>query len=633
MDFEVGRRDELFRYVSEKYGEDHCALVSTLHMRKAKSAIRDAARILGYEPKNGNDIAKLIPEVCYGDDGSQMKDLDIKSSIESSKELKKMADSYPDIIETAESIEGIPSSTGIHAAGILISPVSLEDRIPLIKPNKEGVLATSLTLDDAERSFLKFDMLSLAHLDFLKALEKSTGWKFDYKDDKLYEDDAVWDLIGSRNTTGIFQIGSKTYKDRMPRLKPHNLKQLASCLALVRGPAISAKTDELYMEIVEGKKEIQKIHPLYDEITKDTNGIMIYQEQTMRLAVAFGMDLVTGYRIVKAGAKKRLNELKKYRAEFIANAPSVGCDEATANKLFDLIENSSLYSFNLAHAVSYGMITYASAYYKAHYPLEYACELLTTVYSRGRDKEYKAVYDDCRRQGIHFLPADINHSKWNFTVEDKKIRVGLCAIKGFGEKAADIVMDIDRELNSLDDLIAAIDEKQAGRIFNKKIYTTAIFSGLCDTFIDCTSREELYEEYMGKRKEKEIDEEVRLGVIKFDYKELSNADFELLFYANPFITDPINNLDSVGWKNIARGSFSIPKCYIRKVRKYKARDGQMCFLELATGDGIIDGTVFASSYKKYRQSISTGNIIKVKGMKDGSYSCVVNEIIGKEAIS
>lgn len=346
IDFAPGEegREKMFHYAVEKYGYDHCALVSTIGIRHAKGAIHDAARILGYEVAVGNEIAKLIPDVYYGDDGEKKKDLDIQSSIEVIPELKRMRKTHGDIIDLAIKLEGLPASKSIHAAGILISPVSLLDKIPLIKSNKENVLATSLTLEGAEESFVKFDFLGLATLTVIKNTEESCGWSFDFQDDSLLHDDAVWDVIGSRNTTGLFQIASKTYKDRMPRLKPRSIEELAACLALVRGPAISAKTDEVYMQIIEGKKKVQLVHPLYDEITATTNGILIYQEQIMHLAVAFGMDLTTGYRIVKLSAKKKMHKLEEYRAEFIPLAAQHDCDEETANRIFDMIVQSGQYS-------------------------------------------------------------------------------------------------------------------------------------------------------------------------------------------------------------------------------------------------------------------------------------------------
>lgn len=346
VDFAPGEsgREAMFKYMVDHYGYNQTALVSTLNIRKAKGAIRDSARVLKYEVEIGDAAAKLIPTVVYGDDGEKTTDLDIQSSIDITPELEEMYEQYPDMFDLAMKLEGLPSSGSIHAAGILVSPVGLTDKLPLIRPNKENILATSLNLKDAENNFVKFDFLGLATLEVISNTEKDIGWAYDFHDDTLFADEAVWELIGSRNTTGVFQIASKTYKDRMPRLKPTTLDELAACLALVRGPCISAKTDETYMEILEGKREIEPVHYLYDEVTRNTNGILIFQEQIMKLAVSFGMDLTTGYRIVKLSAKKKIDKLKEYRSDFVALALEKDCDEDVANRIFDLIVKSGEYS-------------------------------------------------------------------------------------------------------------------------------------------------------------------------------------------------------------------------------------------------------------------------------------------------
>ena len=634
VDFGPAQRDRMFKYVVDKYGHDCCSLVSTLGTRKAKGAIHDAARILGYEVSVGNEIAKLIPDVYYGDEGEKKTDLDIKSSLEVTPALRKMQESYPDIIKLAMDLEGITSSKGIHAAGVIVSPVSLVDMAPLIKPNKEGILATSLTLGDAEQMLVKFDFLGLATLETMQAVEQEVGWKFDFQDDSLLEDDAVWDIIGSRNTTGIFQISSKTYKDRMPRLKPRSLDELAACLALVRGPSISSKTDEQYMQIIEGKAEIQQVHPLYDEITKDTNGILIFQEQVMHLAVAFGMDLTTGYKIIKLAAKKKIAKLEEYRQKFIPLALEKDCDETTANKLFDMIVKSGEYSFNKSHAVSYALITYASAYLKVHYPLEYARALLSHVYEDGKDKEYAAVVDDCRRQGIQFLPADIVKSNWEFSIEDGKLRVGLCAVKGLGKVAIDAIEPLKAQFEqalSIEEFLGIIAEAEVANRFNKKAVMTSIFAGLLDRYrIGDTTRLELAETYVAIRAKKgeEVPEEIKVGKEVIRPQADDEIALESAFFSNNFIHDPANALESFGWDELAQKSMFETLAYVRKIKKTKTKTGeQMAFVTLATGDGIIEGIAFPKNYQAMKKEIKDKRMVGIRAIKENSDSCILKEAV------
>ena len=278
-------------YVIKKYGNNNCSQVSTLNIRHAKSSIRDSARALGYPTKIGDSIANAIKTTSYDDDGEKLMNPDIIASLDAFPEFAKKIDDYEDVINLAIDLENIPFATGLHAAGVIISPKDLTGIVPLIKSNKREMLATSLALDDAERLLVKFDYLGLSSLQTISVTEKIIGKKFDYTDSSLYEDKKVWEMIGAGNTVGVFQISSKTYRNRLPRIKPKNMNDLANCLALIRGSCIQEGTDETYMRILEGKENVKKVHPIFDEITKDTLGIIVYQEQVMNLAVGYGMTL------------------------------------------------------------------------------------------------------------------------------------------------------------------------------------------------------------------------------------------------------------------------------------------------------------------------------------------------------
>lgn len=512
VDFSPDGRDKIKKYLIECYGEGHCALVSTFNIRKARSAFKDAARLYGVPPEIANTISKLIPYVHYDDGGTKMKDLTIRDALNFSDELKTYEKKYPEIFKLAEQLEGLPSSTGIHAAGILVSPISLTDKIPLIRTDK-NILATSLNLQDAENCFVKYDLLSSAAAELIAQTEKDVDWKFDYQDDSLFQDKKVWSIIGSKNTTGIFQISSNIYRQRMPRLKPKNIEELATCLALIRAPSISAKTDQKYIEILEGKRRVEFVHPIYDKITADTKGILIFQEQVMHLAVGFGLDLSTGYSIIKFAAKKKLDELKKFRKKFIESAVKKDCDKNTANKIFDLIEKSSEYSFNTSHAVSYALMLYAGAYMKVHYKLEYMKNLLSNVWARGEKDNFQSTLKECRRLKIKFLPPDINESEWNFTIENKKIRIGLCAIKGLGKKYADKIIEA-RPIENVDDIIGRIGKRNFGKQAASSLILGGAFGGSKNEKI------ETYKNYLKKHYDEEISDTVKIGTsIKFNLSD------------------------------------------------------------------------------------------------------------------
>lgn len=285
IDFDAKQRDAVFNYVLNKYGKDHCALVSTFSERKAKAAIKDTGRAYGIEREIYEHVASLIPSVYYTDnedgDSEKLTDLSIPEAMEIVPELKGYYKKYPDWINAAINLTNIPKATSVHAAGTIISPVALGSVIPLVRSKNEDLLATALNLKDAEMAgLIKFDFLSLSTLGIVDKCLKMININDIYDIiDEEYDDPNVWRNIGCKHTAGLFQISSATYRQRMGRLAPTTIKQLAACLALVRGPCIASKADEKYMRIVEGKEEIELIHPIYDSITHDTNGILIYQEQ------------------------------------------------------------------------------------------------------------------------------------------------------------------------------------------------------------------------------------------------------------------------------------------------------------------------------------------------------------------
>lgn len=494
VDYEASGRDLVIKYLVDKYGRNNCAQIAAIHTRKAKASIKDAARILGYPVSLADVISKLIPTVAYDDDGNKESDLDITTSCSLVPELQKYRSLYPDIFDLAVSLEGLPSSSSTHAAGIVISPYDIRSTIPLVKGTNPDILATSLSLDDAEKLLVKFDLLSLNTLDVIHKVEQAAGVTFSYENND-FNDPNVWAVINQKYVAGVFQIASPTYKKRMWRLKPKNIEELAACLALLRGPCISTKLDEEYMLIKEEKKQVTKIHPIYDKVTAKTNGIILYQEQVMELAVGFGMTLSEGYRIVKASAKKKLDDLKQYRDKFVTSAQQRGCSTTTAGQIFDLIEKSSMYSFNKSHAVSYAMITYATAWLKSYYTDIFITVLLTDKFSNGKTAEFASLISDAKGIGYSFLPVDINKSSYEFTLEDGKIRMGFCSVRGLGDKAVKALLTARQALGTVEGLQQFVDTVEK-KSFNKNKIILSVFAGLFDSFLGAgETRRDLYEFY------------------------------------------------------------------------------------------------------------------------------------------
>jgi DNA polymerase-3 subunit alpha len=508
-DIVPSERERIYNHIKNRYGENHCCFVSTFNMRKARNAIKSACRILNVDIEISNLISKSIPYVNYEDDGTKQVDLSIQEAIDSVPEFRNLSTKYPEVINLAKKIEGYPSSMGIHPAGIVISPVPINDRYPLVNCKNDMLMATSLDLKDVEKlSGVKFDLLSLSSLSVIDKTMKEVGFKFDYTNEELLSDPKVWKLIGSNKTTGLFQISSSTYKTRMEKLHPKNIKELAACLALVRGPCISSGADKKYMNILNGEEKPRKLHDIYWEATKDTHGILIYQEQLLKICINAGFDPETAYDIMKAVAKKKIDKIKMYKMNFKELAYKKGVDEDTIEIIWKEIENAGLYAFNTAHAISYALLCYCSAYLKTYYPVAYMANLLTREYQKTLDSKAKQsineVLKECKELNIKISPLSFD-SKWDFTVKDNHIVMGFCSLMGFGEAAYNAFVNAKEEAKTLEEFI----KKANGRVLNKKIILLLISSGVFGKKIKETA-----DKYMTEIRGESWDGTIKLGTNK-----------------------------------------------------------------------------------------------------------------------
>ena len=617
MDIASAKRHMMFDYTVNKYGEDHCAAVSTFQIRKAKSAIKDACRIM--DIADGEEIAKLIPMTCYDEEGDKLTDLSIEQSLEQVPELREWQEIYPEMFDMAIKMEGLPRATSIHAAGTLIAKTTLHDLVPMIKKDGSNLNATSFDLSQAEKMMLvKYDFLGLSTLDVVDETQKRTKDIFDIEFDN-YDDENIWNLIGSRNTTGLFQIASNTYKTRMARLAPKTIEQLAACLALVRGPCISAKTDEKYMRILEGKEEVELIHPVYDEATKDTYGIMIYQEQLMACCANFGLPLHEGYDLMKASAKKKMDKLASYEDKLWKLAQKKDMDKETFDKIFKMIVDSGLYSFNKSHAVAYATMCYMTAHYKYYYPLEYLSAEFTNIYinvaADKRKERLAETIKECRRLGIKFKPVTVADSKWEFVPEDNCIRIGMCAISSFGYKA---YQSLDYCLaQEVEPTLTEVYENVNKTTCNKKSFNALIFAG---AFGDIT---ESYNKYCELREEDPQEVVVFHKNLKLNIYD-DDREIEQGMLGYNFIHSITNELKPIGYKELKNKSTFKTRALVTRVKKQRDKNkNMMAFLTIETGDGAIDAVMFAKTYEKYKKYVKKDLLIDITGKKDNNENCII----------
>lgn len=405
----------------------------------------------------------------------------------------------------------------------------------------------------------------------------------------------------------------------MGRLRPRTIEQLAACLALVRGPCIASKADKKYMDIREGKAEVELLHPIYDEVTKDTFGILLYQEQFMQIFVKMGFSMEEAYNAMKAAAKKKMDKLKKYEKEFMEKSKDFDMDIEVAQKIFKILVDTGLYSFNMSHAIAYAILSYITAYLKVYYPKEFMAASLTNAYERKED--VLELIAECRRLGLSFKELDINKSLWDFSVEGESLRIGLSAVRSFGKKAYSEVLRL-RPISSVTDLVSRACKSNCGKTPTIPIICCGAFNftgkSVKDTYIE-------YYEAIGA---KELEEEIYIAGEKQRVSYLSSAKvFEEKFLGAMLLTDPINDLEYVEIDNLLIGSsFKITGIYDKIKKHTDKRGNDMAFVDIRTRSGILNCSIFSNLYASSRKNIRKNLMCIFTLKKSDADKYIINKI-------
>lgn len=479
LDFCQFRRDEVISYVTSKYGAHRVARIGTFGTMKSKGAIRDVGRALGLPFEEVNHLASLTLAPVAG------RPPKLKECFEKVPELKAIRDSNTpagEVLKLAERAEGNIRSFGTHAAGIVISDGPLSDLVPLAL-DKDGQTVSQLDMHGLEDlGLIKFDFLGLTTLSVIaKAIELVKEHKqvtLDINSIPL-DDETVYSRLRTGDTVGIFQLETSAgIRDLLVQIAPRNIEDLAALLSIYRpGPMASAQM-QTYLRVRAGKEKPKYLVPELESILAPTNGFMIYQEQAMAIA-----QKLAGYTAPEADSlrhavgKKSPEEMKKHEAKFIQGAVSGGYNRAVADELYSDIRAFADYSFCRAHAISYCVITYQTAFLKAHYPTEFMCAALEC----NKDNEDQVVkyIAECRRLGIKVLPPDINQSYKGFSIQgDGAIRFGISAIKNLGDSPVEHVIEIRGGVPFKDiyDFSARVDLTKV----NKKKLESLVLSGAFD---------------------------------------------------------------------------------------------------------------------------------------------------------
>ncbi len=434
MDFDDTRREEVIRYVRDKYGNDHVGQIGTFGTLGAKMAVRDVGRALGVPIESINRFVKLIPS---------RPGTTFEKAFAEVPELTSMLQADPDlkhVVDIARRVEGVNRHLSVHAAGVVITNRPLIDLAPLCT-TRDGQVLTQYSMNALESAgLLKMDFLGLINLRILataaKNVEQTRGIVVDLENLPL-DDAKTWDMLGQGDTTGVFQLESEGMRKNITQLKPSTIIELAAMVALFRpGPMEHIPT---YIASKHGRQQVTYPHPSLEPILKETYGVIVFQDQVMMIVREIaGFSLGQADILRKAMGKKKADIMAQQRIKFIEGAQSKGIDEKQADELYNLLLPFAGYAFNKAHAVCYSLVAYQTAYMKANYPIEYLAALLAAAIE-SQDK--MAVYiQECRRRGIALLPPDVNHSALSFTVENESIRFGLLALKNIGQSAVEAIL-------------------------------------------------------------------------------------------------------------------------------------------------------------------------------------------------
>ncbi|MBA3432172.1 MAG: DNA polymerase III subunit alpha [Actinobacteria bacterium] len=473
IDFDERRRGDVIRYVSDKYGSDHVAQIVTYGTIKGKQAIRDAARVLGFPYGDGDRLTKMYPALIQG------RDSGLEKALESAPELR---DSYEEggpakeIIDTALKIENLKRSAGIHAAGVVIGRDPLIQHVPLRK-GEHGEVVTQFDMNGIEQlGLLKMDFLGLRNLTVIElALEyitKNKGTDVDV-DSLDLDDDRVYAMLRRGEADGVFQLESAGMRRLLAQLKPERFEHIMALIALFRpGPMEQIPA---YIERKNDPSKVVYLHKSIEDITRETYGILVYQEQVVLM-----LQRLAGYTpgqadlVRKAIGKKKRDILAAEEPRFLEGCAKKGLDDSGARKLWTLIQPFADYSFNRAHTAGYAYVAYQTAWLKAHHPVEYLAALLTSVKDRKDDKpKYLHM---ARKMGIPVLIPDVNMSDRDFTPVENSVRFGLSAVRHVGEGVVDRIVEARRnkgEFTSFYDFCRKVDYT----CLNKKTVESLIKAG------------------------------------------------------------------------------------------------------------------------------------------------------------
>jgi DNA polymerase-3 subunit alpha len=679
MDFDSRYRDEMIRYAAERYGRDHVAQIITFGTIKARNAVRDAARVLGYPYGVGDKIAKAMPPLVMG------RDTPLKYCFEehpkyndgykAAGELRAMYDTDPDVkkvVDVAKGLEGLKRSDGIHAAAVVITKEPLTDYLPVQRKPESGQdprlapVVTQFEMGGVESlGLLKMDFLGLRNLDVITdtvaMVRASTDPSFDI-DTVPLDDAATYALLSLGNTIGVFQLESPPMRQLLKAMAPNSFDDVSAVLALYRPGPMSVNMHYDYADRKNHRKPVEYFHPDAEEVLSDTFGLMIYQESVMRVAQKFaGYSLAEADNLRKAVGKKVRELMAKERDAFEDGCERTGYGRKLGKELFDVIERFADYAFNKSHTYGYGLVTYQTAYLKTHHPVEYFACLLTSVKS-NLDKA--AVYlSDARAMGIKVLTPDVNRSVTDFAAlapddvpdgvtlpvgSPGAITFGLSAVRNVGEGLVEQLLT-ERNANGPYESFHDLAERVPEPVLNKRTVESLVKAGAFDSLGHprrglLVVFEQIIDATLVRRRERDqgvmslfgdwaggddvapaFDERLEIPDVEFDKGDRLRFEKEML---GLYVSDhPLFGVEAALKRKVEHSIADLPSMddgaqvvvggvITNLARKFTKRGDQMAVFVLEDLEATIEVTIFPRTLTEQGHKLEDDVIVAVRGRLD-----------------
>ena len=653
IDFCIEGRDKVLEYVTNKYGKDSVAQISTRGTMAARAVLRDVVRVLGKPYGFGDRLAKAIPDVLGISLEEAYQEKQFKETIEESDESKE-------VFDMALKLEGLSRSVGTHAAGVVIAPTALTDFTPLFLDSDKGTVASQFDMSDVESAGLvKFDFLGLKTLTIIDQSVRRINEKAANKENEIniedlsLKDEATFKLLQRGETTGIFQLESRGMRDYLKQLVPNDFEDIVSMNALYRPGALGMNMVDSYINRKHGKEEVTYGHDAVKKILGTTYGVIVYQEQVMQIAQELsGFTLGQADILRRAMGKKKKEEMESLRSTFVDGAVNKDVNKNYAANLFDQIEQFAGYGFNRSHSVGYALIAYQTAWLKAHYPAEFMASVLSC--DLGNTDNIQLFVDDCRNIGLTVQSPDINRSSYRFEdLDSETILYGLGAIKGIGESLVDKIV-LERKHENFKDMYDFCLRVGFNRI-NKRILTTLIGSGAMDSL---GKRKDLFRKIDSFLKNAEQASERNKSNIKDLFGEdivispKEDKDIEIEFdevaaewNALGFYLDshPLENKRKEV-RNMCGFFISElqPEVHTQRIAgclmQFNVRQGKrgrFAFATLDDGSAKIEVSVWTDVFDKYRNLLKKGQVLIIEGVieKDDYSDFVKHKMIAERIMT